>query len=1076
MDTNKLTVSQLKTKWNKEKEAYKIQELGSGVQIFVKDILQSEEIFALRKGLKSTSLEKRRNEFLEEEKTIAQRRADVVIYISSDIIVPVEIEKYQNIDAGTKQLLSYQTDLDKKYGILTDGFSWRFYNNNIFRDFNLNQILHETELFLEFWKEYIKPEFYYLLFFEPFGQLPLIKEETLPVEQNRQMFFKDITKLIRGFKNKLQIEGYFNDLDKKTKEKQAVEITYAYIIQFVLYKTLVDNEFGKFGEQFNNIVEKIHQHLKENRYRDILGIIDSISVQISKNIYRPFIKEQEFINQKLLQLYRSVENKLSDVSPWLDIFVFIKKYNFANIENEIFGYIYENYLKELYEEGKKGQYFTDYAVVNFMLQQIGFMPDEIEKNYENDKNSISLIDPACGSGTFLYSAVNKIIKAFGNHSEEKSKQIEEIVNNNIFGLDIEEFPLYLAEMNTLMRMLPLIITEKYNNPVDKKIKVFKTNDSIAEFKDTALDNTMHDFELKGGQFSLGFKTALDLGYKSYMREESDLEEMKKSLEERPPKIPRRRFDYVIGNPPYVGYNECSKQKVLIFELMKQSKASLNNIYDVNLHSIPNHRKKYAPKPNLYAFFISLGIALLKDRGKLCYIIPQTILTAGNLDVIRYHLAKFTTIEKIIIFSGKMFIGRGLKQDKPVATSSLIFVLNRKMPSALNQVEIINYKDPNDSIEETLQNILVGKKISRKKILQNKLFQNVANWNFIKQSKKFLDFYEEYQRKTQDISIYYEHILAEQKFGNRFYFDIGYNINEKLLQNRNISNGYRYPKLNEEFWSIKSIKGYWPNERSEGSKSQIKLLTTNQGYNLLDMPHKILWAYINPKKFHFSSLPLIWARNQICAIGSKNKQQLLYIFAVLNSSVNQKLLNTILKSEQEKDLLISLASVKEFVRVPKITKDGQQIKDEIIKHTEEMLVLEEKKLSDFVDFSKVMLQKFNKVSVEENNLILEKNDKRIKLAIKENKGLIKKALAEKYNKQILNLEKQKITLAELKDLPIIDYDKQRKLKDYIDDLVFALYFKVSLSKDLLREQNCTKIKNSCSKSKYYSVAFNPKLSK
>ncbi|GAJ17107.1 unnamed protein product, partial [marine sediment metagenome] len=157
---------------------------------------------------------------------------------------------------------------------------------------------------------------------------------------------------------------------------------------------------------------------------------------------------------------------------------------------------------------------------------------------------------------------------------------------------------------------------------------------------------------------------------------------KKSLEKLP-EMPRRRFDYVIGNPPYVGYNECSKQKVLIFELMKQGKASLNNIYCVNLHSIPNHQKKYPPKPNLYIFFIALGIALLKDDGKLSYIIPQTILSAGDLDVIRYRLAKFTTIEKIITFSGKMFIGRGIKQNKPVATSSLIFVLNRKMPSSLH---------------------------------------------------------------------------------------------------------------------------------------------------------------------------------------------------------------------------------------------------------------------------------------------------------------------------------------------------------------------------------------------------------
>jgi len=237
-----------------------------------------------------------------------------------------------------------------------------------------------------------------------------------------------------------------------------------------------------------------------------------------------------------------------------------------------------------------------------------------------------------------------VIKAFGNHTEEKSKQIEEIVNNNIFGLDIDEFTIYLAEMNILMRMLPLIISEKYNNPVDKKIKVFFTKDSIAEFLNTGLRNTMQDFEAikaRGGQLSMGFKE-LDLGYKSYVREESDLEEMKKSVESTP-EIPRRRFDYVIANPPYVGYNECSKQKVLIFELMKQGKASLNNIYGVNLHSIPNKTKKRPPKPNLYAFFIALGIALLKDNGKLCYIIPQTILVNPDFDVIRYHLAKFTTL-------------------------------------------------------------------------------------------------------------------------------------------------------------------------------------------------------------------------------------------------------------------------------------------------------------------------------------------------------------------------------------------------------------------------------------------------
>jgi len=1041
----------LKAKWNKEKEAYKIQEIGSGVQIFVKDILQLEEIFALRKGLKSTPLEKRKNEFLEEEKTKEQRKADIVIYISSDIIIPVEIEKYQNIEAGTKQLLNYQTDLDKKYGILTDGFTWHFYNNNIFHEFNLNQILDETELFLEFWKEYIKPEFYYLLFFEPFGQLQIIKQEKLPVEQNRQMFFGDITKLIRGFKNKLQVEGYFNSLDKKTKTKMAVEITYAYIIQFILYKTLVDNDFGKFRKEFENIVETIHKSLKEKRYKEILGIIDGISAQISKNIYRPFAKEQEFINQKLLQLYRSVENELSDVSPWLDIFVFIKKYNFANIENEIFGYIYENYLKELYTEEKKGQYFTDPTVVNFMLQQMGFTPEEIEKRYKIDKNSISLIDPACGSGTFLYSAVNKIIKAFGNHNEEKSKQIEEIVNNNILGLDIEEFPLYLAEMNIIMRMLPLIITEKYNNPIDKKIKVFKTHDSIAEFLPKQSD-------------LLTFKP------KSYVRDENDLEEMKKSLKSHD-EIPRRRFDYVIGNPPYVSYNECSKQKVLVFELMKRSNSNikLNNIYDVNLHSIPNNQKKYAPKPNLYAFFVALGIHLLKNGGKLCYIIPQTVLVNSDLDTIRYHLAKFTTIEKIITFSGKMFIGRGLKQNTPVATSSLIFVINREKSSKSHQVEVINYEYPNDSIEETLQNILDNKKISKKNILQDELLQNVTNWNFIKQTTEFLDFYKDYQKNTADISIYYNHILAQQNFGSNFYFDIGFILNPKENSKTGDENNF-YEHL--DFKTFYNYSRFVPTIYYPKNKNKIKLTQNSQGYITLEQKYKIIWSIKNPNRFYFTNHSIIFHMGYASIICSNNKNEILYLFSILNSPFMKCVLEAQLKIEQEKELLVPIKSIKSFVRVPKITANNQFIKDEIIKHTEELLTLEEKKLTDFVDFSKVILQKFDKVSVESNNLILEKDDEKIKLAIKENQNLVKKSLNERFGKQVIELEKQKISLSDLKDLPIIDYDKQQKLKDYIDDLVFALYFNIGL--ESLGLKKADKIKEKCSKNSHYKLVNTRKL--
>ena len=156
-----LNINELKSKWNKEKNSYTKQEVGSGVQKFIKDILKSEELFNLTEGLSSAKSEQRKNEFTEESKTKAARKADIIIYINADIIIPVEVERYANIDAGLNQLLQYQLDLDKKYGILTDGFAWRFYNNGyLLKEFTVDEIFSNPKLFLDFWQEYVKPEFY----------------------------------------------------------------------------------------------------------------------------------------------------------------------------------------------------------------------------------------------------------------------------------------------------------------------------------------------------------------------------------------------------------------------------------------------------------------------------------------------------------------------------------------------------------------------------------------------------------------------------------------------------------------------------------------------------------------------------------------------------------------------------------------------------------------------------------------------------------------------------------------------------------------------------------------------------
>ena len=1035
------SIQELKSIWKENKEFYKKREIGSGVHSFISNIFESDEFFNLKKyASKKMGI----GEFVQDTHEGKTGRPDFILYLNNNIIIPCEAKCYTRINEGENQLFGYQLEWDKKYGILTDGYTWRFYNNSVFKELNIEQILNNPSLFKTFWNDYTKPEHYYLSFFEKQGRLSLFdNEEILKVEDNRKLFFEDITKLIRNFKNKLNIEGYFLETEQKEKERKATEISYAYFIQFILFKTLVDNCFDNYEQEFQDRVETIYKSLKAESYNGILNHISSISNFISNKLYKPFNEEQNYISDKLQEVLNKPKNDLDDISLWLDIIVFIKKYNFTNIKNDIFGFIYENYLKELYEDTHKGQYFTDPAVVNFMLDEIGFTKDEILKRYKNkpENESLSIIDPSCGSGTFLYSAVDRIIDALYDGSEKKSKLVEELINNNVFGLDIATFPLYLAEMSILMRMLPLIINEQYNNPIDKKIKVFETKDSIAEFVDAKIDAKEENLPL--------FKDIIRLGYSSFLRDEDDLREMKKSLVD----VYRRRFDYVIGNPPYISYLECCNQKTLFTQLIKTKRMSMGNVYGVNLNTVPERIKTYSPKPNLYAFFSALGISLLKERGKICYIIPQTMLVNTDLDVLRYFFAKNTTIEKIITFAGKMFIGRGIKHKKPVATSSLILVLHRKKPTENHKVKIINYRNYD---EPDFEKHLKSMKKETKFIEQKELLDKVNTWNFIIRDEIFLSFLELYQKSTFNINEYRNSLSHYDEV----ILDGSINILKKDIYNKpENKKEFKIPYLNRNKSSV-DILGYYK------SDVKIKKAQGSRGLLISKPKYKILWKYINFDGFYFSDKDNVLPMYQQYCLASDNRDEILYLFSILNSKLTKSFLQGMLKVENENTLtfLLGLTPFKNLVRMPIITKENQSIKIEIIKQTMSLLALENILIKDIVDFSKISLQKFEHMKIDGNNLVLLKGSENITLKIPENKtNLVSKIIAKTYFDNSVMLVKN-ITLSDITKLPIIDFDQQSKIKDYIDDLVFALYFNTPIQNiDIV---SASSIKNLCNKNELY----------
>ena len=257
-------------------------------------------------------------------------------------------------------------------------------------------------------------------------------------------------------------------------------------------------------------------------------------------------------------------------------------------------------------------------------------------------------------------------------------------------------------------------------------------------------------------------------------------------------------------------------------------------------------------------------------------------------------------------------------------------------------------------------------------------------------------------------------MANNLFHSHFYFDGGYNIDEKQrLQTKEF---YEYPKMNNNFYNIKENKGYWKNIRNDKKhKNYIGLCQGNQEYLFLDSKYKVIWTYANSKRFFFTNKPLIWARNQFRGIGGNNKNEILYLFALLNSSLNIFILKKFLKSENEKDFLLSSSSIKNFIKVPKITDKNKAIKQEIIKQTEKLLALEDLQLKDFVDFT-TTIQKFEQLEVQGDNLILTNSqNNKVQQKINSKTELIKDLIEETYNQKPL----QEISLHDLKYTPAID---------------------------------------------------------
>ncbi len=172
---------------------------------------------------------------------------------------------------------------------------------------------------------------------------------------------------------------------------------------------------------------------------------------------------------------------------------------------------------------------------------------------------------------------------------------------------------------------------------------------------------------------------------------------------------KQKFDLVVGNPPYIRYQYFDKEQ--------QEFAS--NIFD-------KAKLKYSKLTNAWVSFVVGSSLLLKEKGKIGFVLPAEILQVSYAQPLREFLAHFYNKINIVSFEKLVF---------PDIQQEVVLLLCEKNNSKRHLIEHLELKDA-----EELEKLDVSKLKSPKKKIDFKS----NKWTFYFLEQYEIDFLEKLQ--------------------------------------------------------------------------------------------------------------------------------------------------------------------------------------------------------------------------------------------------------------------------------------------------------------------------------------------
>jgi len=489
-----------------------------------------------------------------------------------------------------EQAINYSWNKSVTWAILTDFESIKIFNAEI-PPKNISQ-----NLFIE-----IKC----LDYIDRFDQLWLLSKESF----EQKLLDKEAEKWGKLTQRKQVGEKLFEDL-----------MSWRLLLtkDFKKQNTLTDEELD---EGVQRIIDRlIFIRTAEDRKIEpnvLLGILRSGKANLYKQLAKIFRDFDDGFNSKLFALHYCEEWEASDkvISGVIKGLYETKdsyRYDFSVISADVLGGIYEQYLS--FVQGRKGEdkskskrksqgiYYTPKYIVEFIVKET--LGEVLKKTKPKDISKIKVLDPACGSGSFLTAAYDKIFETLAKQNPQTSLFAKfDILKENIFGVDLDAQAVEIAQLNLLLKVL----SQKTKLPTLQHN--ISSGNSLVSGNAEKLENYFgSDFrEQRAFNFEDEFKDAFEQG----------------------------GFDVIIGNPPYVfarGGHFDEKTKKYYYENFPLASYQLNT----------------------YLLFIDRAFRLLKKGGYFGFIIPNTWLTIDTFSSLRKFLLEETSNLQIINIFDKVF--------------------------------------------------------------------------------------------------------------------------------------------------------------------------------------------------------------------------------------------------------------------------------------------------------------------------------------------------------------------------------------------------------------------------------------